>query len=339
MAEKKTSITKSKAKKPLASKSKKEAKPSKQQAVEEKPKAYSDEVPPRKGKRGPIPRRTRKEKNSSFASKVSPDAPLNPKMQLFVERYLIHLSPVQAAIEAGYSQSTAETKSGALMKQPAVAAAIKRAMDERAKRNNIDQDFVFNAVADIAKGNIGDYMTWQGRTVLLKSSEDIPHEMKALIQEISEGENGGYKIKLYDRMSALRLLMQHMGMLDRTRYAKTNVRGETASILNDLYEDKITPTQAALRFDMSGIPIPESVRLMVQREKEEPESQDDGQYATLTPEDMDKRDQERMAALKEEREKFVPERQAEVRQIKAELSQVKKDDTFSQKGGSGGKKV
>lgn len=313
-------------------------KPSKAAATKQKKIVIpKDGVPERRGKRGPEPTRTRKERNASFlAPNVTEETPLTPRMRIFVERYLVHLNGSQAAIEAGYSHSTATTKCSALMRQPNVAAAIHRAMEERSNRTKIDQDFVLNEIFSIANANIGDFMDWKGRSVTLRDSKDIPHELKALISEVCETEDG-YKIKLYDKMTALRLLAQHLGLLDKSRFAKVKVHGEKFRILQELREGKITATEAAIECDMQGIPIPDSVRNMMLRDRDDQDGQDDGQYATLSPEEMDKRYQERMALLKEEREKFVPERQAEVRQMKAELSQAKKDDTFMQKGGSGGK--
>ncbi len=49
---------------------------------------------------------------------------LSPKKQLFVDQYFVDSDATQAAIRAGYSENTAETRGAALMEDEDIAAAI-----------------------------------------------------------------------------------------------------------------------------------------------------------------------------------------------------------------------
>jgi phage terminase small subunit len=77
-------------------------------------------------------------------------AHITPRAALFVTRYLVHLNATWAAREAGYSGPNTNKIGYQLLRQPLIAAAIAAAMDARAERTKIDQDFVVNALVDEA---------------------------------------------------------------------------------------------------------------------------------------------------------------------------------------------
>lgn len=68
------------------------------------------------------------------------DDTLQNKQKLFVKHYLACLNATQAAREAGYG--TPSTQGPRLLKHPGVKAAIAKAMDARAKRLDINADWV-----------------------------------------------------------------------------------------------------------------------------------------------------------------------------------------------------
>ena len=71
---------------------------------------------------------------------------LRPKQAAFVAEYLVDLNATQAAIRAGYSESTARAISCELLTKPDIQDAIRDAMQKRAERTGITQDKV---LADI----------------------------------------------------------------------------------------------------------------------------------------------------------------------------------------------
>lgn len=72
---------------------------------------------------------------------------LTPKQQRFVDEYLIDTNATQAAIRTGYSEKTSYSIGHELLSKPEIQAAIQSAMDERAKRTQIDADFVLQGIA------------------------------------------------------------------------------------------------------------------------------------------------------------------------------------------------
>ena len=83
---------------------------------------------------------------------------ITKKQQAFVDAYLSDpkMTGIQAAIKAGYSKKGANSISTQLLNNPKIKVLIDREMQERAKRTNIDKDYVLFALADaleMARGN------------------------------------------------------------------------------------------------------------------------------------------------------------------------------------------
>jgi phage terminase small subunit len=76
--------------------------------------------------------------------------PMTPRQQRYVAEYLKDLCQTKAAIRAGYSRETAEQIGHALMRKPAVAAAIAKAMEARSTRTQITADMVLERWWQIA---------------------------------------------------------------------------------------------------------------------------------------------------------------------------------------------
>lgn len=76
-------------------------------------------------------------------------AKLTKKQELFVKEYLIDLNATQAAIRAGYSQKTSYSIGEENLKKPVIAAAIQEEMDKRAKRIEINSDYVLSGITRV----------------------------------------------------------------------------------------------------------------------------------------------------------------------------------------------
>ena len=74
---------------------------------------------------------------------------LTPKQQRFVEEYLIDLNATKAAVRAGYAQPNKQGPR--MLVNVGIAAAIRKAMDERSERTGIDQDWVLNNLRSITE--------------------------------------------------------------------------------------------------------------------------------------------------------------------------------------------
>jgi phage terminase small subunit len=160
---------------------------------------------------------------------------LTAKQQRFVDEYLIDLNATQAAIRAGYSAKTAEQQGPRLLGNVGVAAAIQKAMDRRSRRTEITADRVLQELAKIGFSDIRKAVIWRANVtgmveepdgsqrlavtneVQLVDSDRLDDETAAAVAEISQTAQGGLKIKLHDKKSALDSIGRHLGMFkDKT---------------------------------------------------------------------------------------------------------------------------
>lgn len=73
---------------------------------------------------------------------------LNAKQLMFCKEYLVDLNATQAAIRAGYSESTAKEQASRLLTNVNVKSEVQRLMDERSKRVQIDSDYVLSTIVE-----------------------------------------------------------------------------------------------------------------------------------------------------------------------------------------------
>lgn len=242
---------------------------------------------------------------------------LTPKMVLFVQNYLVSTNAAQAAIAAGYSPKTAAAMGRKLLSKPVIDDAIQRAMNERVERLHINQDMVLLELMGVIKANIGDYLTFGPGGIVFKDMSEIPPEKVALIKEISQGK-AGIKIALPDKLDALEKLARHLGMYEKSGQAKKRQRDFTKEVLAKFRNREITAMEAAIDFDMEGIPIPDSVRTALSRMEPEPQTTDNGEYSVISPEEMAAKAARRHAEIADQ-EEFVAGRKADVADLKEEM--------------------
>lgn len=142
-------------------------------------------------------------------------AELTSKQRRFVEEYLIDLNATQAAIRAGYSEKTAGSVGSENLQKPEIAEAIGEAQAKRSKRTEITQDRVLQELARIAFGDPRRVMAWGPLGVTLKDSTSLTDDEAAIVSEVSEtvgAAGSSVKIKTADKLGALRLVGQHLGM-------------------------------------------------------------------------------------------------------------------------------
>ena len=159
-------------------------------------------------------------------------ARLTEKQKRFVEEYLVDLNATQAAIRAGYAEKTADVQGPRLLGNVRVQGEIQQAMAERSARTEITQDMVIQELARIAFANGTDFAKVVSRevptaiideegnpqqvmsvvqTVWLMDTDSLAPDKRAAIASIKEGKFG-IEVKSYDKVKALELLGQHLGM-------------------------------------------------------------------------------------------------------------------------------
>jgi len=116
---------------------------------------------------------------------------------VFVQEYLKDMNATQAAIRAGYSAHTAYSIGQENLNKPEIKQAIDTAMNERAERTELTQDYVLHNLQEIAE------RCMQKRPVMFKGVQAV--------------DDDGNHLWTFDARSAIRafeLLGKHMGMFN-----------------------------------------------------------------------------------------------------------------------------
>jgi len=141
---------------------------------------------------------------------------LTPKQRRFVEEYLVDLCATRAAIRAGYSRTTARAIGHENLTKPDIQTAIDRAVAERAARTRISADQVLDEVSVIAFSDIrdidfdadGKLVGHSARATRAAAAYDWSKRWRR------SGTDLRHSIRLWDKLSALHLLMKHLGLLN-----------------------------------------------------------------------------------------------------------------------------
>lgn len=159
------------------------------------------------------------------------------KQQLFIAEYLKDLNATRAAIRAGYSTRTARSIGQENLTKPDIAAEIERLIAERIERTGIEADRVLEELGRLAFSDLREHVEWGPGRVVLKESEGLTDEAAAAVSEVAKSvsENGAsYRIKLHDKLGALRDLAKHLGLFPKDGSSvnvNVNVAGHNAGVL------------------------------------------------------------------------------------------------------------
>lgn len=160
---------------------------------------------------------------------------MNRRMQLFVNEYLVTLNASEAARRAGYASRHAGLRGHELMRRPDVQAAIRDAMDARAKRTGISSDRVVEELAAIAFSDLRNILDWSTNHVRLRPASALTAADRAAIKSISVRIDkrgcGHVRVRLHDKFAALMMLERHLGM-DNHALGDARVRAKFANKLS-----------------------------------------------------------------------------------------------------------
>ena len=156
---------------------------------------------------------------------------LTAKQERFVAEYLVDLNATQAAIRAGYSKRNADKIGSELLGKTRVAESIKEAQSRREKRTEITQDKVLREIALIAFLDARKVMSWGPRGVTFLDSDSLSEDVARCVVEASQTvtpHGGTIRVKMADKLSALKLLGEHLGIFN------TKSTGDTEDIATGL---------------------------------------------------------------------------------------------------------
>lgn len=138
-----------------------------------------------------------------------PAGKLTDKQLAFVQEYIVDFNATQAAIRAKYSKATAGQAAARLLKNVKIQRSISEAIDARAKRMEVTQDYVLGK--------------------LLENVERSMQTVKHLDQH--GNANGEFKYNGAVANKALELLGKHLGMW--TEKIDVNMTGIDYSTMTD----------------------------------------------------------------------------------------------------------
>lgn len=148
---------------------------------------------------------------------------VSPKRERFCQEYIIDLNGKQAAIRSGYSERSAEVTASRLLSDDKVKGRISQLMEDRLERTKLTQDSVISELRKIAFSDIRDFVEWDNLGVTIKSSVGISASSSQCVSMVSQKANkfgDTISFKLHDKVKALELLGNHLGMF------KSNASGD-----------------------------------------------------------------------------------------------------------------
>jgi phage terminase small subunit len=147
--------------------------------------------------------------------------PLNERQQRFVEEYLIDLNATAAYRRAGYqpkSEKAATANSSRLMANDSIKAEIRKRRRQQSRETRITANRVLKELALIAFSRLRDYGKWNAGGFFINDSGRLPYDKDKAVAEFSQtrtASGGSTKFKLHDKVAALKLLGEHLGLWGR----------------------------------------------------------------------------------------------------------------------------
>lgn len=92
-------------------------------------------------------------------------------------------------------------------------------------------------------------------------------------------------------------------------------------ILEKYQAGEVTLKDAALEFEIAGLPLPETIRLLLAKEQPEPEDTTGGVYRIISDEEMAIRIEQRKKVI-EEQIQGLPERQQDMRALREQVKET-----------------
>jgi phage terminase small subunit len=132
------------------------------------------------------------------------------RIKLFIRYYpKLKFNGTKAAIEAGYSKKSARAKASQLLAKVNVQKAIKKQLDNRLAKIDLNQDSVLLELKKIGFSDIKDYVNIDSKGVTLKDLEYIDTSAVQSIKVTKTKRTKKLDFKMYNKINALELLGRH----------------------------------------------------------------------------------------------------------------------------------
>lgn len=177
---------------------------------------------------------------------------LTPLQDRFVAEYIIDLKPAQAAIRAGVKPTNAPSQAHKWLMKEHVGQALAKAQEARSKRTEVTADAVVERLRQIVFTNITSIVSWDGNTLTLRNSSEIPMDNIGAIQEVTQTKDGLLRIRLRDIIGAATLLARHTGVIPTPGTTKDPLQVDLTLHEDELDLAKFTEEELQQYHDIIG---------------------------------------------------------------------------------------
>lgn len=162
------------------------------------------------------------------------------RRKVFVEAYITNgRNATEAAKTAGYSEKTAYSMGGQLLKHLETQRLLKDRQESLSAKYELTTENVIAELAKIVHADLRKVIGADGQVIPIK---DWPDDMAAAIAAIEVAEIGQdgqaigqtKKIKLWDKNSAIEKAMKHLGLFEKDNDQKRGVADLSEEQLNAL---------------------------------------------------------------------------------------------------------
>lgn len=140
---------------------------------------------------------------------------LTPKEVAFIEHVIKGNTLAASALKAGYAKKSVRRRGYELNKRPHIQAAIQKLMATAAARIDITANSILQEVAAIAYSDIRNYASWGPAGVVIKDSAQVTPQAAVAVAEVFDGPKRGKGVKLYDKLAALKMLGEYVGVFKK----------------------------------------------------------------------------------------------------------------------------
>ena len=146
---------------------------------------------------------------------------LTARQRAFVDAYALSRNATQAAIEAGYAESTAKHQAGRLLWNVGIQAAIAKVQNREHGHAVATYDEACEKLTAIARGNVGDYLDDGGCINIEQIRTRYPEAVQSVEQKTFQDDSGNTtivtKFRLHDSIRAIERLAKLKGWDQPTR--------------------------------------------------------------------------------------------------------------------------
>lgn len=146
--------------------------------------------------------------------------PISERKKNFCHEYVKDFSPVKALMRAGYAASTANKRSGWMMKDPDVIEYIKQITAKALETTGLTADKVLGEIQRLAFADHTQFYKWSDtkQKYVLKPIDELTSDQRAAVAEYKPGEY----YKLYSKDSALDKLAKYFKLYSEIDATVTN---------------------------------------------------------------------------------------------------------------------